>query len=52
MRWVWQKRTRVRSERELHADLELAAAGQQANGLSPDEARYAARRAFGNAAVE
>jgi predicted permease len=36
-------------ERELRADLELEAAEQRAHGLSPDEARYAAQRAFGNA---
>ncbi|MGA8314127.1 MAG: permease prefix domain 1-containing protein, partial [Terriglobales bacterium] len=35
-------------ERELRADLELEAAAHQENGLSPEEARYAARRAFGN----
>src|SRR5580700_10203054 len=35
-------------ERELRAHLELEAAEQQANGLSPEEAHYAAQRAFGN----
>jgi hypothetical protein len=37
-------------ERELRADLELEAAEQEANGLSAEEARYAARRALGNTA--
>lgn len=37
-------------ERELRADLELEAAEQQENGVSPEEARYAAQRAFGNTA--
>jgi hypothetical protein len=32
----------------LRSDLELEAEEQQANGVSPEEARYAARRAFGN----
>ncbi len=36
-------------ERELRADLELEAQEQQDDGLSPDAARYAARRALGNA---
>ena len=35
-------------ERELRSDLELEAAEQEENDLTPDEARYAARRAFGN----
>jgi len=35
-------------ERELRADLELEAEEQQENGVSHEEARYAARRAFGN----
>ena len=37
-------------ERELHADLELEAEEQHANGISEEEARFAARRAFGNIA--
>jgi predicted permease len=35
-------------ERELRSDLELEAAEQQENGLSAEQARYAAQRAFGN----
>ncbi len=35
-------------ERELAAHLELEAEEQREAGLSPEEARYAARRAFGN----
>src|SRR6202050_5633295 len=35
-------------ERELRSDLELEEEEQQENGLPPEEARYAARRAFGN----
>lgn len=34
--------------RELRAHLELEAEDQQEAGLPPDEARYAAQRAFGN----
>ncbi|HUH62218.1 MAG TPA: ABC transporter permease [Terracidiphilus sp.] len=35
-------------ERELRSDLELEEEEQRENGASPEEARYAARRAFGN----
>lgn len=35
-------------ERELRSDLELEEEEQRDNGLSPDEARHAARRALGN----
>jgi len=38
-------------ERELRAHLELEAAERQANGLSPEEAHYAAKRAFGNTTI-
>jgi putative ABC transport system permease protein len=51
MRWIWRNKRERDLERELRADLELEAAEQQANGLSPEEARYAARRAFGNTAL-
>jgi predicted permease len=48
MRW-WQIRKRDADlERELQADLELEEEEQLERGLSPEEARYAARRAFGN----
>lgn len=47
----WRRRRRQEQdlERELRSDLELEAAEQQENGLSEEEARYAAKRAFGNA---
>ena len=35
-------------DRELKAHLDLEAEEQQESGLSPEEARYAGRRAFGN----
>jgi putative ABC transport system permease protein len=35
-------------ERELRSDLELEEEEQRENGLPPEEARYAAKRAFGN----
>lgn len=35
-------------ERELRSDLDLEAAELQENGLSAEEARYAAQRALGN----
>jgi len=48
MRW-WQIRKRNEDlERELRSDLELEEEEQRENGVSADEARYAALRAFGN----
>jgi predicted permease len=48
MRW-WQIRKRAADlERELRSDLELEEEEQRETGLSFDEARFAARRAFGN----
>jgi hypothetical protein len=48
MNW-WRRREREEDlERELRSDLDLEAAEQQESGLSPEEARIAARRAFGN----
>jgi hypothetical protein len=48
MRW-WQIRKRDADlERELQSDLELEEEEQRECGLSPDEARHAALRAFGN----
>jgi predicted permease len=49
MRW-WRRKDREQDlERELRSDLELEAAElQEKNGLSAEDARYAARRAFGN----
>jgi predicted permease len=38
-------------ERELRSDLELEEEEQRESGLSPEEARYAAQRAFGNATL-
>jgi predicted permease len=48
MRWTWRQKREHDLERELRSDLELEAAEQQENGLSAEEARYAARRALGN----
>jgi predicted permease len=48
MKW-WQFKTRNADlERELRSDLELEEQEQRENGMSPDEAHYAALRAFGN----
>ena len=48
--WLRRKHREEDLEREVRSDLELEAEEQQENGLSPEEAHYAARRAFGNAA--
>src|SRR5579859_2155258 len=48
MRW-WRIRSRNADlERELRSDLDLEQEEQREDGKSPEEARYAARRAFGN----
>ena len=48
MSWLSRKQRERDLERELRSDLELEAEEQEANGLSPQDARYAARRALGN----
>ena len=51
MHW-WQIRKRDADlERELQSDLDLEEEEQSDSGALPDEARYAARRAFGNPVV-
>ena len=51
MRWwkIWKRGADL--ERELQTHLELEEEEQREQGASPDEARYAARRAFGNQAL-
>jgi predicted permease len=51
MFWRRRKTREQDLERELRSDLELEAAEQEENGLSADEARYAAQRVFGNATL-
>ncbi|WP_158820477.1 ABC transporter permease [Granulicella sp. S156] len=48
MKWWQIKKRRADLERELLSDLELEEEEQQERGLPPEEARSAARRAFGN----
>ena len=48
MRWWQLKKRNADLERELRSDLELEEEEQREKGLSPEEARYAAYRAFGN----
>jgi predicted permease len=48
MRWWQIKKRDADLERELQSDLELEEEEQCERGLPPEEARYAARRAFGN----
>jgi predicted permease len=51
MRW-WRSRKRDEDlERELQSDLEVEEEEQRQRGLSPEEARRAALRAFGNATL-
>ena len=51
MRWWRIKKRNADLERELRSDIELEEEEQRENGLPPEEARYAARRAFGNTAL-
>jgi predicted permease len=51
MRWWQLKKRDADLDRELRSDLELEEEEQRESGLSPEEARYAARRAFGNATL-
>jgi hypothetical protein len=45
----WRRKARDRElERELRTHLDLEAEEQQEAGLSPEEAHYSAKRAFGN----
>jgi macrolide transport system ATP-binding/permease protein len=48
MRWRRRKHSQRDLERELRSHLELEAEERLEAGLPPDEARYAAQRAFGN----
>jgi macrolide transport system ATP-binding/permease protein len=48
MRWWQIMQRRADLEREIRSDLELEEEEQRENGRSPEAARYAARRAFGN----
>lgn len=48
MKWWRISERQADLERELRADLELEEEEQRENGVSGEEARYAARRAFGN----
>src|SRR5439155_20826261 len=49
--WSSRQRREEDLDREIRAHLELEAEEQQEAGLPPDEARYAAHRAFGNVTV-
>ena len=48
MHWWQIKKRDADLERELQSDLELEEEEQRDKGMSPEEARYAAQRAFGN----
>jgi predicted permease len=48
MKWLSRKKREEDLERELRSDLELEAEELRERGLSAEESRYAARRAFGN----
>jgi putative ABC transport system permease protein len=50
--WWWQNRKRDADvERELQSDLDLEEEEQRERGVSPEQARHAALRAFGNPAL-
>jgi len=51
MNWLRRRRPEQDLERELLSDLELEAAEQEERGISPEEARYGAQRALGNATL-
>src|ERR1700739_2320708 len=51
MRWWQITKRNADLERELNADLDLEEEQQRESGLTPEEAWYAARRAFGNPAL-
>jgi putative ABC transport system permease protein len=51
MKWWQMKKRNADLERELCSDLELEEEEHRDSGMSPQEARYAARRAFGNTAL-
>jgi predicted permease len=51
MKWWQFKKRHADLERELQSDLDLEEEEQRENGLPPEEARYAARRGFGNATL-
>ena len=48
MKWWQSKKRDADLERELRSDLELEEEEQREGGVSEEEARYAALRAFGN----
>src|SRR3984885_2993741 len=48
MKWWQIKKRNADLERELRSDLELEEEEQREGGISDEEARYAALRAFGN----
>src|SRR5260370_5316418 len=46
--WWWKRKEREQDlERELRAHMELEAEEKEDSGLTPEQARYAAQRAFG-----
>jgi predicted permease len=51
MKWWQRKKRDADLERELRSDLELEEEEQRESGISGEEARYAALRAFGNPAL-
>jgi hypothetical protein len=51
MKWWQIGKRNADLERELQSDLELEEEEQRERGIAPQEARYAALRAFGNPSV-
>jgi hypothetical protein len=52
MKWWDLKKKRADLEREIQSDLELEEEEQREIGISPEEARFAAHRSFGNATLD
>ena len=51
MQWPWRRRRDGDLDRELRSHLEQEAEERQEGGLSPEDAKYAAQRVFGNAVL-
>ncbi len=51
MIWPWRRRREAELDEEIAGHLAMAERDHEARGEAPEEARYAARREFGNATL-